>query len=559
MALDRDRHAGANPMHERSRASYPIAVTPALSSLQTGLVIRLDGNYPVEETGERHSFSFLRKGSPRMADVVYAPTTATRRRRPLAVQVLPFAIIAAAILLGAAAAMSPVLAVAGIVAVATVPVVLTWPIVGLAALLFMSFLEEISGLTGPVSVTKMLGAILLLAWLAIVATSGKERPASDSLLRSQPLLVAAIALFVAWASMSLVWAEAPELAQTSVQRFALNFTLFPIALVAIRAPRHVTLLMSVFVAGALIAAALGVRAGTLTEAASEGRLRGAGLNANQLGSYLVVAMIFAGALAANRQWTTLARSVALGAGALAAVGVILTGSRGALIGLGVALLLAPFAVGARRRTGTVVVVVVTILGVGWYSAIAPASTVDRVTNPDGGSGREDLWRIGWRMVEDKPVHGVGAGNFPEASIHYLLRPGATDNDAFIVDDKKVAHNIYLTVWSELGLVGLLLFLLIIGICVRSALRAARQFAQNGEPNMELISRALLIAIVSISAVGFFSSALYVKQFWFLLAAAPALLALAERRAAAGARPRGDFRAARAQRFGSGADAPLGNG
>ena len=40
--------------------------------------------------------------------------------------------------------------------------------------------------------------------------------------------------------------------------------------------------------------------------------------------------------------------------------------------------------------------------------------------------------------------------------------------------------------------------------------------------------ALFIALVSLLAVGFFSSALYVKQFWVLLAAAPALHALAER-------------------------------
>jgi O-antigen ligase len=153
-----------------------------------------------------------------------------------------------------------------------------------------------------------------------------------------------------------------------------------------------------------------------------------------------------------------------------------------------------------------------------------------VTNPDrdGGAGRTDLWRVGWRMVEDKPVQGVGAGNYPVASIDYLLRPGATENDSQIVDEQKVAHNIYLTVVSELGIVGLALFAVIVGLCLRSALRAARAFARRGEPAMELVSRALFISLVSLLAVGFFSSALYVKQFWVLLAAAPALQALAER-------------------------------
>ena len=52
------------------------------------------------------------------------------------------------------------------------------------------------------------------------------------------------------------------------------------------------------------------------------------------------------------------------------------------------------------------------------------------------------------MVQDKPVAGVGAGNFPVSSIHYLLRPGKTQRDEIIVDKQKVAHNIYLTVLSE---------------------------------------------------------------------------------------------------------------
>jgi O-antigen ligase len=453
------------------------------------------------------------------------------RMRSVPPGLLVFGALAAAILVGIAAAVNPVLAVAGVLALAIVPVVLIRPIVGLAALVLMSFLEEVSAQTGALSVTKLLGAALLASWLAFVMTSRGER--WDGLLAREPLLVATIVLFVAWACMSFVWAEAPELAQNSVQRFVLNFTLFPIALVAIRAPRHVILLVITFVAGALIAAAWGINAGRLGDPEMGGRLKGAGINPNQLGSYLVVAMVFATALASNRRWSSLARAIALSAAALAAVGVFLTLSRGALVGMAVALLLAPFVVGAGRRAGTVVLVLVAVIGVGaWYGAVAPASAVDRVTKADGGTGREDLWRVGWRMVEDKPVHGVGAGNFPEAAIHYLLRPGATDNDDFIVDDKKVAHNIYLTVLSELGVVGLLLFVVLVGLCLRSALRAARAFERLGDQTMEMVSRALFISLVSLLVVGFFSSALYVKQLWFLLAMAPALLALADRASAA---------------------------
>ena len=41
-------------------------------------------------------------------------------------------------------------------------------------------------------------------------------------------------------------------------------------------------------------------------------------------------------------------------------------------------------------------------------------------------------------------------NFPVASIHYLLEPGALMRTDFIVDNPKVAHNTYLNVLAELG-------------------------------------------------------------------------------------------------------------
>ena len=440
-------------------------------------------------------------------------------------------IVLACVLVGALAAVDPALAVAALVGLALVPIVLARPIVGLCALLLMSFLEYYAGLTGSLSVTKILGAVLVLAWLAIVATTSHAERRAEGLLSREPVLAAALLLMAAWAVASAMWAEAPDAAQTSAQRFILNFILFPIALVAVRTRLHMSALTIVFVIGAFTAASFGLLEGSLTDPAAENRLAGAGINPNQLGSYLVVAMVFCVAFAVNPRWSPSARAASIAAAGVAGIGVFLTLSRGALVGMAVAFLLAPFVAGRGRRARALAVVLTAALGaVLWFAAVAPADAVERVTNPgrSGGSGRADLWRVGWRMVEDQPIQGVGAGNFPEASIRYLLRPGATERDEFIVDDKKVAHNVYLTVLTEIGLVGLLLFLLIIAMCLRATLRAAGRFARDGDLTMELLARGLFVSLVSLSVVGFFSSALYVKQYWILLAAAPALLAVAER-------------------------------
>ena len=119
----------------------------------------------------------------------------------------------------------------------------------------------------------------------------------------------------------------------------------------------------------------------------------------------------------------------------------MTLSREALFGLAVALLVAPFAVDEREpvsrasRSDA-------LITVSWFAALAPEGAAERITHPEreGGSGREDLWRVSWRIVEDHPIRGVGAGNFPVSSSHYLLRPGRTDQDKSIIDTPKVPHN-----------------------------------------------------------------------------------------------------------------------
>ena len=112
-----------------------------------------------------------------------------------------------------------------------------------------------------------------------------------------------------------------------------------------------------------------------------------------------------------------------------------------------------------------VVAAAVLAAVIYFGAFASVDARDRILELDGGTGRTDIWTVGWRMVEAQPLWGVGAGNFPVASIHYLLEPGALLRTDFIVDDPKVAHNTYLNVLAELGVVGLALFLAILALAV----------------------------------------------------------------------------------------------
>ena len=174
-------------------------------------------------------------------------------------------------------------------------------------------------------------------------------------------------------------------------------------------------------------------------------------------------------------------------------------------------------------------------------AFAPAEARERVTKLEGGTGRADIWKVGWRMVEDEPLRGIGAGNFPNTSVHYLLEPGALVRDDFIVDKPKVAHNTYLEVLAELGVVGLALFLGVHPVLAGLRRRAPRDFAErSGDSQMEILSRAMFVALVGLLAADFFGSRQYSKQLWLLMALCPVMLELSRRSAA------GDLAPARAR-------------
>jgi O-antigen ligase len=137
------------------------------------------------------------------------------------------------------------------------------------------------------------------------------------------------------------------------------------------------------------------------------------------------------------------------------------------------------------------------------------------------------------MVGANPVKGVGAGQFRTSAAHYVIAPGTIKRTDLLIDTPHVAHNLYLQELTEFGVVGLVPFLLILLFPMLCMLRAARLFERMGDPQMELIARALFVGLVGILAADFFLSAQFSKQLWLLLGLGPALLAIAMRGAAKG--------------------------
>lgn len=428
---------------------------------------------------------------------------------------------ATALAVGLLAGIEPVAAIVAALGLAFVLVLIADVAVGLCLFVVLAFLEVLPALGTAVSFIKLAGLALALSWLATVSNrDGRGR----DLLTDHPSFSFVLAAFVTWAGLSVVWAESTGDSVVSAFRWGLSLFLFVIVYTAVREPRHAIWVVATFVTGAVLAAAYGIL--VPPEADASGRLTGTIGDANELAAVLVAGVVLSIALVGMAVRSPVLRVTAVVAGAVCAAGLVLTLSRTGLVGLGFAIL-AGMCIGGRWRPTLVMLGVLAVLGVtAYFAAFAPEEARERVTRLDGGTGRTDIWKVGWRMVEDKPIIGVGTGNFAISSIHYLLEPGAIERDEFIVDDAKVAHNVYLQVLAELGVVGLLMFLAVLAFALRSAAQAAARFNASGNVQMEILARAVFVAIVTLLAANFFLSDQFSKQLWLLLGLGPALLAIA---------------------------------
>ncbi len=433
-----------------------------------------------------------------------------------------------AALVGLMAGFNPTFAIATSLACGFVLLVFADLGLGLAVFTLLSFLEVLPSENALFSVGKVGGVLLALAWLALVLT----RPdAKSDFFAVHPGMTAVICAFLGWTLLSAVWAENPAATLGSFGRYLLNAVLFLIVFTAVRSRKQAVYVAAAFLAGAVVASLYGM----LTGGAYTGRLSGGGNDPNGLAAALVVGLALAGGLAANLKRSPGLRLATFAAAFLCLIGIFFTVSRAGLIALGVSLIAALFLAGPWRPR----IAIATIMIVGgtfyYFAALAPQQARERITQSTSGEarveeGRTTIWAVGERMARANFVKGVGSGNFRVASPHYLLEPGAVTRSDQIIDKPLVAHNVYLEIWAETGLVGLALFAAIILFSLVCCLKAAKEFAKRRDRGGEMLARSLAIGLIGLLAAAFFNSLQYNKMLWLMLGLAPALLAVARNEA-----------------------------
>jgi len=313
-------------------------------------------------------------------------------------------------------------------------------------------------------------------------------------------------LFTLWYALTTAWALSP---QTAIQFLPTVFGLLVlyVASVCFRYRQNEFQLITFLTILGGIAAAIWTihlfRQGSFYETGAETRasliVDGRYANPDELAMTLLlpISLAFGHFLSLKRG---LRKTCMLGAMLVITLGLLVTMSRAAVVAL--AIMLAVYLY--RLRVGLRLMLPVALLSM--LLLLMPSGFFLRFqqASESGGSGRFDIWTVGLAAFSHYGLIGAGLHNFPFAYTNYA---GEAPHFKGIGRD---AHNIYLAIAVETGVIGLLLF----AGAVRSQMRTHFHARHVGEVNNLLI--ATEAATWGILVFGFFGTIIWDKSFWFSL-------------------------------------------
>jgi O-antigen ligase len=185
----------------------------------------------------------------------------------------------------------------------------------------------------------------------------------------------------------------------------------------------------------------------------------------------------------------------------------LAASRGGFVGLLVGSAIIVLRSPRRLRNASLGILVLAPL-----MLLAPSTPINRLLHPSRGDQRSTdtrtaLWTAGVRMFQAYPLTGIGPGNF---------KPMV---NRFAGDEKvreHIAHNTYIEIAAETGLVGLVCFFGVLVATFISLERTRRQAELAGQHFIVAISKGMSVSLVAFVVSAIFVSATTQKLFWLMV-------------------------------------------
>ncbi len=399
------------------------------------------------------------------------------------------------------------------VAGVAVLVLMLKPLIGIHAFVMLIYFENILTTKSGVTGMKVAGPIILVGWLLSLA------------MRRQPLFrvdafTVLMFVFLGWLGLSFTYALDSGEALT---RFMTFFQLVVATLMFTSVVDSLPKLRGVYwsiVIWTSIAAIAGLGMYYLQLSRTVSGFRG---DRNAFAIYANLAMVCTYVLYQISEGH--AKILLMGILPVLLFGEALTFSRAGVLAMACALVLVWYRIAQARRIGVLIASIGVLVAVVMF---LPDSFWNRVNTiiPSVEEKKEtfgtrlNLWEIALQMIRDHPLTGVGIGNFAPASVRYA--------HGELLVKRLVAHNAYLSVAAETGLVGLALFLLLHWLAWRSIRRAMRAGAAAKDQQMRMIAIAAEGCLLAMMLAGLSVASEGLKYLWFYFGLAASLGRIASR-------------------------------
>lgn len=454
-------------------------------------------------------------------------------------------LLAAAILLLVALAVGEKVFLVLVVVCIVGPVIWLKPEVGLLLTMASIPLEILGVLTDTnqavtLSLAKLFGSLTLVAWVGRIALE-----------RRRPVLwtpeLGFLGAFTAFAALSMAWAPDRSDALSMVIRLASAVILYVLTVNLVTSRPATRRVVAVLMLSTFVVVAFGFMqpylAGSFTrgEAGYQERSYTAELDrtdAEALGGELVRITGTVGYTDAYAFFLALMLPLFFfrfefdrgiwtraGAGALILASVaslVLTYSRMGFLAFGLSLVLLTFYRVLRLtpiRLGVALVLVVASLPVlpagFWYRVLSP----DQYVRSTSAYARIDMLRDGYAIAARHWFLGVGI---------YNLRVVMGREVEYFNGLPTPPHNMYLTIWGDTGIVGLVLYLGFLWQSLRGVRLARRRFAIGGDQEMSALAAAIEVTVIVLLVCNLAGETYVVKGWWPVFALGAALRLMSAR-------------------------------
>jgi len=360
-------------------------------------------------------------------------------------------------------------------------------------LIFIIPWEALITLEGSRTLARIIGLLVLAFWVGGLVTKDKVR-------KLHPFHLAAC-LFVVWSAVSILWSVDADRTAIRISTYFQVLGLTVILWDLYTTPAALRAGLQAYVLGGYVAVSNTVYNYLTSTSSTYHRYTTTGSDPNYNGLIIALAIPVAWHLAVSggdSKKDYVLRVLNYAYLPAATFAILLTASRSSVVFLLPAFLFVVASLSQLKLFARVSIFVVIIYALFTVQALAPQSSFQRLSTTEDSiaeasfGGRGDLWRGGIEIFLEHLLLGTGSGTFDTAARQVFY----TDRDP---------HNTFVSVLVEVGIIGFVLFIFMLGMAVRAVMHQPRW-----------VSR-MWLTVFLIGALGCFINTMENrKPFWLLL-------------------------------------------